>query len=329
MQSKFLLFTLLSGFLLAGSIARADDLRVNLILIVRHEHPPRLSGKAEHPRIRIPSLDRLRRRGAVFHHTPATKGEDFVDEAFLLSGRCRGSNGRPDGGLLPRAARNIPQLLRGAGYRTAFLGHWPSGGGNVEWRNSFHQWVATLDDSYEHPSFLVDGVPRRIMGYLPDILTRKAIHFLRASRFDYQPFFLVLSHRADAGQYLSAARHRHLYRDVPVCERHREYARYLTAVDESVGAIFTELSRLRIIRETVILYVGEDRSKLCQRADHPATQLPLLVFAPKLMSQGSCSDHPVLALDVAPTLLEAAGLEVPPQMYGRSLLTVLEQSDAE
>jgi arylsulfatase A-like enzyme len=53
-------------------------------------------------------------------------------------------------------------------------------------------------------------------------------------------------------------------------------------------------------------------------------RVPLLVRWPARIKPGSVDDHMVLNLDFPETFLAAAGLPVPPDMQGRSLLPLLE-----
>jgi arylsulfatase A-like enzyme len=53
-------------------------------------------------------------------------------------------------------------------------------------------------------------------------------------------------------------------------------------------------------------------------------RVPLVLSWPGRFAQGQVSEALVELVDVAPTLLEAAGLEVPWQMQGRSLLPILD-----
>ena len=52
-------------------------------------------------------------------------------------------------------------------------------------------------------------------------------------------------------------------------------------------------------------------------------RMPLLIRWPKVIRPGTVSDAMVLNVDFAPTLLDAAGLEVPSDMQGRSFVPLL------
>jgi arylsulfatase A-like enzyme len=56
--------------------------------------------------------------------------------------------------------------------------------------------------------------------------------------------------------------------------------------------------------------------------------VPLIVVAPGVTTPGDRSTRPVSLMDIYPTLAELAGLEVPEHVEGRSLLPLLQDSDA-
>jgi arylsulfatase A-like enzyme len=56
----------------------------------------------------------------------------------------------------------------------------------------------------------------------------------------------------------------------------------------------------------------------------PALRVPLLVRYPRLARAGYVERRPVLNVDIAPTLLDFAGIRVPEVMQGRSMRPLLE-----
>ncbi|MCL5671027.1 MAG: DUF4976 domain-containing protein, partial [Acidobacteria bacterium] len=52
----------------------------------------------------------------------------------------------------------------------------------------------------------------------------------------------------------------------------------------------------------------------------PSIRVPMAVRYPRLIKPGTVSEQPALNLDLAPTVLEIAGLKVPEWMQGRSLI---------
>jgi len=61
----------------------------------------------------------------------------------------------------------------------------------------------------------------------------------------------------------------------------------------------------------------------------PSIRVPMLIRYPKLISSGLTSESMVLNLDIAPTVLELAGLSIPPSMQGHSMLPLLKGGEAD
>ncbi len=103
-------------------------------------------------------------------------------------------------------------------------------------------------------------------------------------------------------------------------------------IDEQVGRILAALERTGQRQRTLVLFMTDHGEML---GDHgfylkgphfyePAVHVPLIVAAPGLgVLQGQRSTALVELVDLAPTLLDAAGLERWPGMQGRSLWPLL------
>ncbi len=87
-----------------------------------------------------------------------------------------------------------------------------------------------------------------------------------------------------------------------------------------------QLDRLGLRENTVVVYssdngyyprrntaLGDKRS-----AYEEAMRIPMIVRYPKMVSRGAIRDEMVLNIDLAPTFLELAGVEVPNDMQGKS-----------
>ncbi len=118
--------------------------------------------------------------------------------------------------------------------------------------------------------------------------------------------------------------------DVPSLEFVKDYYRTLVGVDENVGRVLDTLAEMKRLDDTVVLYSSDNGFFLGEwglydkRLMHePSIRVPLLIRYPRLVKAGSVSDRMALNIDVAPTMLELAGLPVPSTMHGRSLVPLL------
>ena len=110
----------------------------------------------------------------------------------------------------------------------------------------------------------------------------------------------------------------------------RDYLATIQSVDDNVGRLLGVLDRERLSRNTIVIYTSDQGFFL---GDHgmydkrfmyeESLRMPFLIRWPAAIARGSRSDAMALNVDFAPTFLAAAGVPVPPEMQGRSLLPVL------
>ena len=101
--------------------------------------------------------------------------------------------------------------------------------------------------------------------------------------------------------------------------------------DRNVGAIWKELDRQKITASTAMMlssdhgfFLGEHHFYDKRLMYEPSIRVPMLISYPGRIKPGTVSDKMVLNLDVAPTLLDIAGLPIPAEMQGKSMLPLAE-----
>jgi arylsulfatase A-like enzyme len=110
----------------------------------------------------------------------------------------------------------------------------------------------------------------------------------------------------------------------------QDYLATVQSVDDSVGRVLDFLDRNKLSKNTIVVYTSDQGFFL---GDHgmydkrfmyeESLRMPFLVRWPAAIKAGTRADAIGLNVDFAPTFLEAAGLPVPADMQGRSLLPVL------
>lgn len=102
--------------------------------------------------------------------------------------------------------------------------------------------------------------------------------------------------------------------------------------DRNVGAVLQELERQKLMGDTAILlssdhgfFLGEHHFYDKRLMYEPSIRVPMMLRYPDRVKAGTTSDKMVLNLDMAPTLLEVAGLSVPAEMQGKSMLPLAER----
>lgn len=109
-----------------------------------------------------------------------------------------------------------------------------------------------------------------------------------------------------------------------------DYLRTAKGLDDSVGRLLDFLDRAGLADDTVVAYTS-DQGMFLGEHDYidkrwifdEALRLPLLVRYPALIRPGTVVEQVVSNLDFAPTLLDLAGVPIPEQMQGRSLVPLL------
>jgi arylsulfatase A-like enzyme len=110
----------------------------------------------------------------------------------------------------------------------------------------------------------------------------------------------------------------------------QDYMRAVLALDAAVGRVLAALDRSGLAERTVVVYTSDqgffvgDHGWFDKRWMYEESlRTPLLVRWPGAVAPGSVRGELVMNLDVAPTLLELGGAEVPASMQGRSLVPLL------
>jgi arylsulfatase A-like enzyme len=108
------------------------------------------------------------------------------------------------------------------------------------------------------------------------------------------------------------------------------YFETLRAQDENIGRLVEFLDRSGLARETVVVYTADHGFFL---GDHgwfdkrfmyeQALKVPWMIRYPGLVKAGSTPKEWVVNIDNAPTILDIAGVRIPAEMQGRSLLPIL------
>lgn len=112
----------------------------------------------------------------------------------------------------------------------------------------------------------------------------------------------------------------------------RDRLRMLAGVDEGVGMLFDALEETGELEETVFVFTsdhgywyGEHGLSVERRlAYEEGIRIPLLVRYPAMVTEGSVVDAMALCTDLAPTVMELAGVSSGPKMDGRSLVPFLQ-----
>jgi N-acetylglucosamine-6-sulfatase len=346
------LFCLLVGF--AASSAQTDSSQPNILVIVGDDLRWDALGVTGHPFFKSPNLDRLANEGALFQNSFVVHSLCSPSRATLLTGLYSHQHRVLDNDTpLQSRLTTVPQILEAAGYETAFIGKWHMGFLNAAPKPGFTHWVSFIGQGkYLNPAINVDGKRIQTNGHMTDILTNYALEFLGRDR--QKPFFLMLSHKAVHDPFTAQARFYRIYENANIIFpathgedlsskpaflqeysgffkqnlklRIQQYYECLAGVDESVEKILAILTQKNLLDNTLVIFTGDNGFLLGEHnvgdkrlAYEESMRVPLLARYPKWFAAGTRRETFALNIDLAPTLLEAAGISPPGAMPGISL----------
>ena len=113
----------------------------------------------------------------------------------------------------------------------------------------------------------------------------------------------------------------------------RNYMRLISAADAQIGRILDRLTALGILDNTVVIFLSDNGYFLGEHglgdkraAYEESLRIPFMIRYPALQAGGNGRVASELALnvDLAPTILDLAGLPIPEEMQGRSLRPLIE-----
>ena len=117
------------------------------------------------------------------------------------------------------------------------------------------------------------------------------------------------------------------YTELDLANYYRRYCEALLAVDDSVGRVLQHLEANGELDDTVILFMGDngfmfgEHGLIDKRAAYEeSARVPMIMHCPSMLPAGTRVPEIVANIDVAPTLLAAAGIATPSHMNGRSFL---------
>lgn len=338
--------------------------------------------------LQTPNMDRIANEGTRFANAFCTNSLCAPGRGSILTGCYSGLHGIRGNSEKKGAIEQLnpdlptfPQLLQQAGYQTALIGKYhirQDPVGFDEWRILPGQGV------YFDPEFIENGVRTKYEGYVTDIITDKALYFLKQID-ESRPFCLLYQHKAPHRPFTPAPRHAHMYdeiefphpetydddyatrrvaklakdmkfenslagdyNDLPenltdeekkewIFQRFvKDHYRAVYGVDENLGRVLDFLDERGLTGDTLIIYTSDNGYFLGEYGWYdkrfmyePSLRIPLVMRYPRLGFRGMVSDRMVLNVDIAPTILDLAGIPVPDHMHGRSLRPLLEGNTAD
>jgi arylsulfatase A-like enzyme len=254
--------------------------------------------------------------------------------------------------------------LQEAGYTTGLVGKYlNSCCSNPPPQFDFWASWAGDGGSYLDPTLNVNGVVTPRTGYVTHILREYALQFLDTEAAASGPFLLLFNPTAphvpsipapeDQGRYAALPPHRPPnfneadISDKPawlpqkpisaskiqiIDQQRQDMLATLWSVDQAIGAILDRLEARGQLDGTLVVFLSDNgwlwgEHRIFNRKNllyEETVRVPFLVRYPPLGPVPRVESRLVANIDIAPTLYELAGLPIPPEVDGRSLVPLLQ-----
>jgi len=312
----------------------ADQLRASSLGFVNEED------------VITPNFDKFAREASYFKTSVSTFPVCTPYRGSLLTGRTPTSTGVMLNDIaLSTDEISIAHACKAAGYDTAYVGKWHLNGPDRKaWvppgprRQGFDYWAAAnFDHNYNHSIYFEDtDEPKVWKGYDAEGQTTQLIDYLR-TRDKSKPTCLFLSWGPPHHPYrLAPEKYLNMYDlekisgrpncpDVPKKDLMGYYAQ-TTFLDSQFGRLVRAIDDLGIKRNTILAFSSDHGdmhgSHGVFKKQWPwdeCIKVPFLLSYPEVIQPGTVFNFPVSAIDVMPTLLGLAGVDIPETVEGVDL----------
>ena len=320
--------------------ADRDALRPNVIVILTDDMGYADLGCYGSRDIKTPHLDRLAAQGVRLTSFYSSGPVCTPTRAALMTGRWQqrvGLEWAIGPGLkepgLPTREITLSRMLKDAGYATALFGKWhlgykPEFGPNAHGFDEFFGLLSGNVDHYSHreindeADWYENTSPIDAPGYSTDLITDRAVNFVRRARPAGTPFFLYVAYNAVHWPFQPPGNPADLrQRATWFTGTRQEYARMTEAVDAGVGKILAALDDQKQAANTFVVFTddngGERLSDMGPLFHHKATlweggiRVPCIIRYPETLPAGKVSDQPAITHDLTATILAACRVTPP------------------
>ena len=321
--------TVFSGALLAQTANRP-----NVVLFIADDLAWEDTGVYGNPKVGTPNIDRLAREGLRFTRAFVTISSCSPSRSSLITGRYpHSADAEQLHWPLPAEQVTFVEKLKAAGYWTAASGKWHLG---AAVKNRFD----VVDDPGE-AGFQTDPKTGKMLA-ADDSGAAGWIPILQQRPKD-KPFFLWFAALDPHRDYIeNSIPNPHKPADVIVPphlpdtpETRYELALYydeITRLDSNVGKVLAELERQGVADNTLILFISDNGRPFPGAKTTMydfGIRTPLIARWPKGIRRGLVSASLISSIDLAPTILQLAGVPIPGTVQGKSFASVLTNPKAK
>jgi arylsulfatase A-like enzyme len=309
--------------------------------------------------ILTPHMDRLASEGLRLTQMYAPAPVCSASRVGLLTGRYPVRAGQPGNGPLDGEEVTIAEVFQAAGYATGHVGKWHLGktAAQVPSAQGFGNWFGHLEgciDNYSH-FFFWSGPNRHDLWdngrelhrpgeFFPDLMVDRCQQFIDQQAGTDQPWLLYWAFNAPHYPYQGTPEWLEHYADLP--SPRREYAAFLSTMDEHIGEVLSHLDRRGLSDNTIVIYQPDHGHSTETRAFggggdsgpyrgakfslfEGGIRVPCVVRYPGHWPAGETRSQFATACDWLPTLCELCDVPQPTHhIDGVSLTQVLRDNAA-
>ncbi len=320
--STFKLITLTCASLLFCLNLKAQE-KPNFVFIIADDVSWDDIGCYGNETVKTPNIDQLAKEGIQFSNAFLTASSCSPSRCSIISGKYPHSNGAAELHTpLPENEIPFPLLLKQNGYYTAQAGKWHMG---QAVHRAFDRY--TDNNGYNNGNGGEDNWVR----FLKERSKDKPFFFWFASHDAHRPWgadtFKITHDPAKIKVPL-------FFADTP--ETRQDIASYYNEIgrfDYYIGKVREELRKEGVLENTMIIVMSDNGRPFprCKtRVYDSGMKTYFVVFWPKgIQSKGVESESMISAIDIAPTILELAGIDPPKGYQGKSFAPVLDNPSVE
>ncbi|CAG7649320.1 sulfatase-like hydrolase/transferase [Paenibacillus allorhizosphaerae] len=331
--------------------------RPNVIVFFTDQQRWDTTGVHGNPLQLTPNFDRMALQGTHLYHSFTCQPVCGPARSCLQTGLYATTSGCWRNGIPLGQQKTLAHYFKESGYSTGYIGKWHLASDEPvpeEQRGGYEYWLAAnllefSSDAYDTVLYDNDGREVKLPGYRVDAQTDAAIRYIDQHQQD--PFFLFLSyiephHQNHRDDYPGPDGYEEMYTGrwsppdltalVGTAPQHLGgYYGMVKRLDEALGRLFDALKSLNLLDNTIVLFTSDHachfktRNNEYKRSCHDSSiRVPTAVRGPGFDWRGRINEL-VSLIDIPPTLLDAAGIPVPPEMQGRSIVPLVQGNRAD
>ncbi len=355
---KLVLFLLLLFCLVPVSqYAQSRDQRPNVLIILTDDQGYYDVAACGASDLVTPNMDGLFQEGMKFNFFYANSPVCSPTRASLLTGRYPDKAGVPgvirthgnnSWGFLDPKAITLADKFREGGYKTAIIGKWHLGleKPNIPTRRGFDFFKGYLgdmmDDYWTHRRHGINYMRENEIeidpeGHATDLFSQWAVEYISRQKNAQNPFFLYLAYNAPhfpvqpPENWLEEVRDR----TPNLSDRRTRLVAFIEHLDYGIGRVIHSLKENNLYENTIIIFTSDNGGLLRDEANNGplrdgkqsvyegGLRVPTTIVWKKQITPNSITDYKAVTMDLYPTLLEIAGIELKHQIDGISFLSVL------